>query len=537
MVRGPVSINYDKIPIQEETLKLREQLFNKINNKNFKLVSNLSREQVTCIKQFVKEKPFLLSNTDKNVGWCCLDKSLYIKLAEEHLLGNPSVYKKLDFNPLTSVINTIINDLTDLNDKGHISNRLFKVLCPTSESKLGKFKWLAKLHKNIFGIRPIINCRNHPTEKLSHFLDLFLQPFVKSTDSYLKDSQNLIQKCQDLTFKDNYFLYSCDFESLYTNINSQDAILSISDFFKDKMSPFIIDLDIIGLNKILSLILNNNIFSFLNNNYIQSNGLAMGGKAGPSIANIYVHIKEHKWVSINKTESLLAYNRFIDDIALMTKHCILNSNFTSIFGDLKLNIVSNKEVQFLDLLISKDFFLDKLSFRLYTKPTNTFQYLFHTSNHPNFIFKNIPISLFIRLRRSNSELTQYLYEARTLISNLMKRGYDLNDLLKKKLIISNINRDSLIPYKDKSLKGRNYDNTCIKFIINYDINYINMKYDFMSIVNSLNNLSFNNLRFSLLHSTNYNLNDILINNYKLEKTNFLTLHCDNPNCLYCKFKF
>jgi hypothetical protein len=118
----------------------------------------------------------------------------------------------------------------------------------------------------------------------------------------------------------------------------------------------------------------------------------MGGKTGPSIANIYVHIKEYKWVSINKTESLLAYNRFIDDIALMTKHCILNSNFTSIFGDLKLNIVSNKEVQFLDLLISKDFFLDKLSFRLYTKHTNTFQYLFRTSNHPNFILKNIPIS-------------------------------------------------------------------------------------------------------------------------------------------------
>jgi hypothetical protein len=91
----------------------------------------------------------------------------------------------------------------------------------------------------------------------------------------------------------------------------------------------------------------------------------------------------------------------------------------------------------------------------------------------------------------------------------MKRGYDLNDLLKKKLIISNINRDSLIPYKDKSLKGKKYDKTCTKFIINYDINYINMKYDFMSIVNSLNNLSFNNLRFSLLHSTNYNLNDLL----------------------------
>jgi len=101
------------------------------------------------------------------------------------------------------------------------------------------------------------------------------------------DSQNLIQKCQDLVFKDNYHLYSCDFESLYTNINSEYAIVSISNFFKDKMSTFILNIDIVGLNNILSFILNNNVFTFLNNYYIQSNGLAMSGKAGPSIANIW----------------------------------------------------------------------------------------------------------------------------------------------------------------------------------------------------------------------------------------------------------
>ena len=445
-VRGPTPINYDNIPIQEETLSLRNKLFNKISEKNFKLSSNLSQDQIQCIKKFMREKPFMLCNTDKNVGWCCLDKSLYIKLAEEHLLGNSQVYKKLSLNPLNTVTLNIINKLSKLKDNGHISDRLFNAIVPNTECSLGKFRWLAKLHKNKFGIRPIINSRNHPTEKLSHFLDLFLQPFVRSSDSFLRDSQNLIQKCQDLVFKDNYHLYSCDFESLYTNINSEDAIVSISNFFKDKMAPFILDIDIVGLNNILSLILNNNVFTFLNNYYIQSNGLAMGGKAGPSIANIYVHIKEHIWVSINKRESLLSYNRFIDDIAIMTKDCILNSNFTSIFGNLKLNIVKAKEIQFLDLLISKDFFLDKLSFKLYTKPTNTFQYLFHTSNHPDFIFKNIPKSLFIRLRRSNSDLSNFLSESRTLISNLVNRGYNLNDLLRFKLIFCDIPRNSIIPF-------------------------------------------------------------------------------------------
>jgi len=94
----------------------------------------------------MREKPFMLCNTDNNVGWCCLDKSLYIKLAEEHLLGNSQVYKKLSFNLLNTVTLNIINKLSKFKDNGHISDRLFNAIVPNTKCSLGKFRWLEKLH-------------------------------------------------------------------------------------------------------------------------------------------------------------------------------------------------------------------------------------------------------------------------------------------------------------------------------------------------------------------------------------------------------
>jgi hypothetical protein len=93
----------------------------------------------------------------------------------------------------------------------------------------------------------------------------------------------------------------------------------------------------------------------------------------------------------------LFYCRFIDDIFV-----ILDKNFNieiliNSFGNLKLNIMSNKSVNFLDLAISLDPNTNFLHFSLYTKPTNTYSYLLYNSNHPNFIFKNIPKSIFIRI--------------------------------------------------------------------------------------------------------------------------------------------
>ena len=525
-------LNEKKIPIQKETLEIRNELFSKFTENNkFKLKNNLNNDQISCMKKYIKEKPFILSNSDKNVGWVMLDKTLYLKLAYDHLNKNENVYNKLEYNPLKEVEEKIISSLKYLNDNGHISNRLYKKLIPI-DSNLGKFKILPKLHKSKFDVRPIINSRNHPTEKLSQFIDLFLQPFVKTSESYLKDSQHLLQLCDKKQIDKKWFKYSCDFESLYTNIDTKLAILKISEYFSDKISNF--DFNIVAFNEILKLVLFNNIFSFDNKYFIQKNGLAMGTKCGPTIANTYVYILEINWLKMYKP---VLYRRFIDDIFIISKYDLINSNFLNIFDNLKLNIVEGKQVQFLDLVISDDVQFDKLKFNLYTKPTNTFQYLAASSNHPEHIFNNIPKSIFIRYRRNNSSYIDYLSSCRTLISQLESRGYNKEDLIRFCLIIGQTDREKLLPYKDKSLITK-YNEKCFKFIINYDLNYLNLKYEFLNICNNLSTKFdwLNNYNFHYLNSINKNLNNIFIyNNYSIVKSYTKTKKC-NDKC-FCKFNY
>ena len=116
-------------------------------------------------------------------------------------------------------------------------------------------------------------------------IDVILQPFVKKTEICLKDSQNLIQKSKDLKFESDCKVYSCDFESLYSNINQNKALEIIVDFICNSLNSIHITIEAFAC--FLKLILINNYFSFNNLYYKQIQGIAMGSKCGPSIANIF----------------------------------------------------------------------------------------------------------------------------------------------------------------------------------------------------------------------------------------------------------
>ena len=172
----------------------------------------------------------------------------------------------------------------------------------------------------------------------------------------------------------------------------------------------------------------------------------MGSICGPSVASLYVFILERHWLNINRP---LLYGRFIDDIVLITIDKLNEDKFNKNFLNLNLNICEDKTINFLDLSISFDTNVKKLNFSLYIKPTNTFSYLRVDSNHPNFIFKNIPKSLFIRIRRICSNDIDYYFFTRKLILQLLSRGYDYKNLVSIQLSIGNLPRKSFLDYKIK----------------------------------------------------------------------------------------
>ncbi len=186
--------------------------------------------------KFQKEKPFKIINCDKNVGNALISNDLY-DLEVHKYLSISDTFIKIHYDPLEETVNTINYEINGLYDQNHISDILRKkLLINLNECKLGSFRLLAKLHKENFSWRPIINCKNHPNTKIARLLDSLFKPIIAETESYIKDSQNLIQLTQNITFKKEPIIISLDFTNLYLNINPIHATKSITDFMHKKLN-------------------------------------------------------------------------------------------------------------------------------------------------------------------------------------------------------------------------------------------------------------------------------------------------------------
>jgi len=204
-------------------------------------------------------------------------------------------------------------------------------------------------------------------------------------------------------------------------------------------------MSLIGFQKILELIFTCNIFKFNALFFLQLIGLPMGCVCGPFVANLYVYILEKEWLVIHNNEMI--YFRFIDDIFIASLVPINLNEFKLYFLYLKLIIEYNDFVIFLDLKIFFDIITGRFIFSLYIKPTNSFSFLLTSSNHPNLIFHNIVVSLFIRIKRTCTRLIDFYYFARILYMQLIKRNYNykmLNGIIRN---ISKTDRSILLPPK------------------------------------------------------------------------------------------
>ena len=111
---------------------------------------------------------------------------------------------------------------------------------------------------------------------------------------------------------------------------------------------------------------------------------------------------------------------------------------------------SKTSVSFLDTKVSIKG--RRLVTDLYTKPTDTHQYLHHNSCHPNHCKKSIAFSQALRLRRICTEEEDYLRHTRELKGYLVRRGYDEDEVQSQIDKSSVLNREELLEEKRKESK-------------------------------------------------------------------------------------
>jgi hypothetical protein len=120
-------------------------------------ISNLDIRELALLKKFLKEKPFKIVELDKNVGSGIISNDLNEEITLNSL-RDVNTYEQIFIDPLETCINEIKNKLVTLLHDKKISKKLFNYI--NILGKLGNYRNLPKIHKKIYGNRPIINYKN-----------------------------------------------------------------------------------------------------------------------------------------------------------------------------------------------------------------------------------------------------------------------------------------------------------------------------------------------------------------------------------------
>ena len=409
---------------------------------------NLTPDERWALKDLARNNNIVIRPADKGAAVVLWPRAAYLTEGYRQL-SNQGFYHYLDHNPTQAFKWQIHQFVTDMLDKGEIDITVHTYLLHKT-NRTPELYLLPKIHKGITPVpgRPIVSGNGSPTEKISKFVDFFINPLCHLLPSYLKDTTHLLQILHNLhPLPEGTLLVTLDVCSLYTNIPTTEGIKAVSNaLYKHRTSRRLkpSNASLLGL---LKLVLTKNNFVFNGNNYLQVQGTAMGTRLAPSFANLYMgHFEDEFVYPYNPAPSL--FLRYIDDIFLIWEHgptslqrfidhinsCVPSIQFTS--------TISVHQVSFLDTWIR---LADgRISTDLYVKPTDAHNYLRFNSAHPLSCKASIPYSQFLRIRRICSSTKDYISHVIHLADHFYELGYPTSLITEQAFKVLHLDRTDLL---------------------------------------------------------------------------------------------
>ena len=297
----------------------------------------------------------------------------------------------------------------DLFDKGTMASLLSK------ENRPSRFYILPKIHKPGNPGRPIVSSCGSTTEGISHFVDYCLAPLVKEIPSYIKDTTDFLNKLRKIEhLPPRTLLVTLDVKSLYTNIPHSEGMEACRAALNTRQVLKPPTEDLVHL---IELILTKNNFVFEDVHYLQTHGTAMGTRMAPSYANIFMGDLERKILEeVDRRPS--TWWRYIDDVFAIWTHGEEHlTEFVQQINNQHPTIQftaewSNRSVAFLDVKVTIE--EGRLTTDLFTKSTDTHQYLHKRSCHPAHCKSTIAYGQALLLRRICSNNDTYLRRIKEL---------------------------------------------------------------------------------------------------------------------------
>uniref|UniRef100_A0A8C5PUJ4 Reverse transcriptase domain-containing protein n=1 Tax=Leptobrachium leishanense TaxID=445787 RepID=A0A8C5PUJ4_9ANUR len=412
---------------------------------------NLTHQERKALRELMQDNDIVIKPADKGGGIVIMTADYYNNEAMR-ILGDATTYRHLKKDPSMD-FKHIFHDYLD---QGHLlgilNNNELKYL-KIDHPKIPIFYFLPKIHKNLENPpgRPIISGIGSISSRLSEYLDKQLQPYVTTTETYLKDTIEMINILTDADWKDGDILVTSDVQSLYTIIPHNRGIEAAQFFLEkdNKLLPEQVDFILKGIH----LILEHNYFWFLEEFYLQISGTSMGTRFAPSFANLFMAHWENSFLS-NWSTNLVFYRRYIDDIFFIWRggeealQLFLDFLATNDRGIILTSNWSKTEVIFLDLKIFVE--NDTIKTKTHFKDVDCNSFIERRSCHLPQWLNAVPKGQFLRMKRNCTNISDFDIQSTKLRSDCAEKGYNIQTLEDTRAEVRQMERLDLLKKKKKN---------------------------------------------------------------------------------------
>lgn len=327
-----------------------------------------------------------------------MDADIYLEKATSFIdenikLGN-YVEESRDYESIIvpEVENAYARILNAINPYLLMDNSIKEPLKSESYS-ISLFYGYPKIHRDGIPLRPIIAAINMIGDFLSSWLLEKLNLFADHLGIYkINNSYSFTMDLKNFKMEQGHVLSSYDYVSMYTNINVQETILLINQFYFIIESATSVPSNVF-IECLEFFIKVSTFFMFNNRIFKQCKGLAMGNRLAQVLAKIRTNYALLKSFQKYDAETISFIYKYVDDIILASKADQTTDIMSQISNDVGMELTLTtendaSEVDFLDCTLKRNED-DTLSTKWLKKKFSSFATLNFHSFHPWTMKKNV----------------------------------------------------------------------------------------------------------------------------------------------------
>ena len=368
LVRNTTSIT------EEEKSRLKTKLRNSCDRYSQTSTPYAHRKIASSL---AKNRSIKIIKQDKGRGVIILNNELYIEKCKSLLSTNQ--FSKLNKDPTRKTEGRVQRVVRKI--KADIPSEVYQNIYPTGSSP-GKFYGTGKLHKLKpeqneihLPLRPIVSNIKTSTYHLAKYLAKLIQPLGKSAYT-ITSTEEFVHKWRNKIVPPGHNLISFDVVSLFTNVPLDKTIDIVLRRIYDE-NAIQTNIKWSDLKHLLLLCTKIVHFTFDNETYIQTDGVAMGSPLGSILSDICMVELENTIIPI-LVDFIKDWSRFVDNtIGIVRDDSIdnimhtLNSFHPSIQFTFETEV--NNKIPFLDVMLIRN--ETSLTTTVYRKPTNNDIYI------------------------------------------------------------------------------------------------------------------------------------------------------------------